>query len=191
MLAALLLPLSALAIDVAHETTLVSSQPPLQGKGGGRGGNIAGRNGGTATFENNDWDYCTPSTPCTFGKGDCDSDADCVGTLHCEHDVRGRNIPGLDTSTIASVVDVCYTTPPADRAKKPWKQKWASHGPYWGAPANCHCNHQTCQSVLPNNASLKKKRTKWIKLCRQDACCGCAICDNNDRRGHGFTAPTP
>ena len=30
-----------------------------------------------------DWDCCTSQSPCGIGKGDCDTDSDCSGTLKC------------------------------------------------------------------------------------------------------------
>jgi hypothetical protein len=47
--------------------------------------------------------FCSPGTPCLEGAGDCDSDADCVGTLRCSQD-KG-SLYGCPSST-----DICVAT---------------------------------------------------------------------------------
>ncbi len=44
---------------------------------------------GCAAFNksNIDWELCTPECPCSYGEGDCDVNADCVGDLVCGQNV--------------------------------------------------------------------------------------------------------
>lgn len=37
-----------------------------------------------------DWSFCTAECPCDLGQGDCDSDADCLGTLVCRTDMAAQ-----------------------------------------------------------------------------------------------------
>ncbi len=49
-----------------------------------------------------DWSLCTPDCPCSFGEGDCDTDADCIGDLVC-----GQNVSGSFLGYSQSDVDLC------------------------------------------------------------------------------------
>eukprot|EP00092_Neocalanus_flemingeri_P056790 GFUD01067371.1.p1 GENE.GFUD01067371.1~~GFUD01067371.1.p1 ORF type:complete len:257 (-),score=47.34 GFUD01067371.1:217-987(-) len=44
------------------------------------------RNHGPGSGTSSDWSYCSNSSPCTAGHGDCDSDAQCAGSLTCGQD---------------------------------------------------------------------------------------------------------
>ena len=45
---------------------------------------IISRGPGTGTGL--DWSFCSYSSPCTAGHGDCDSDSQCAGSLQCGRD---------------------------------------------------------------------------------------------------------
>lgn len=55
---------------------------------------------GGASVPQGDWDFCSPTNPCSNGQGDCDSDADCKQGLTCTSDVG-------PTFGLAKGVDVC------------------------------------------------------------------------------------
>ena len=49
------------------------------------------------------WDFCTEERPCDVGEGDCDRDAECVGTAVC-----GRNNCNNELGTdVSSNMDCC------------------------------------------------------------------------------------
>ena len=43
-----------------------------------------------------DWSLCTPNTPCLNGKGDCDNNSDCKGSLVCGNNNCESGTSGLD-----------------------------------------------------------------------------------------------
>jgi len=53
-----------------------------------------------------DWDYCTPTSKCTEGQGDCDSDIDCASGLTCGEDNCRAFHP-----TARKGADCCYDKP--------------------------------------------------------------------------------
>ena len=56
---------------------------------------------------------CTPSSPCSVGGADCDSDADCAGSLLCFQRDSGEAVPGVDIpASMPGWYDICYD--PAD-----------------------------------------------------------------------------
>jgi hypothetical protein len=56
---------------------------------------------------NGDYDFCSTSSPCSEGEGDCDSDAECVSGTECVHDVGA----GYGH---ASNVDMCEAVGPVN-----------------------------------------------------------------------------
>ena len=54
---------------------------------------------------NYDNSCCTPDKPCGAGKGDCDSDDDCIGSLVCGTDNCGE---GYDATIGIADADCCY-----------------------------------------------------------------------------------
>jgi len=52
-------------------------------------------------------DACSPSSPCEDGKSDCDSNADCQGSLICWQRSSGETREGYNVSAIGDDRDVC------------------------------------------------------------------------------------
>ena len=68
---------------------------------------------------------CTASSPCGVGQGDCDSDADCQGSLKCFQTDSGASVPGIDTASLMAIGDPthdwCYD-PAWDGEMRAWNK---------------------------------------------------------------------
>ena len=63
-------------------------------------GMVEGLAYGASSVPQGDWDFCSPTNPCSNGQGDCDSDADCQQGLTCTSNVG-------PTFGWAKGIDVC------------------------------------------------------------------------------------
>jgi len=82
-------------------------------------------------------DYCTDSSPCAAGKGDCDSNSQCQSGLTCVNDVGAKY-------GWRSVVDVCESTSGGTPGSNDYCR---DYGPCPAGKGDCDSNAE-CQSGL-------------------------------------------
>ena len=100
------------------------------------------------------WDFCTEERPCDVGEGDCDRDAECVGTAVC-----GRNNCNDEFGTdVSSNMDCC-------RENRLMDWNWCTNNLCEEGEGDCDSDDQ-CKGDLvcgEDNCSLDSKKD----CCRQ------------------------
>lgn len=139
---------------------------------------------GAASVPPGDWDFCSPTNPCSSGQGDCDSNDDCKQGLTCTSDVG-------PTFGLAKGVDVCIGI--EDQATSNSNSSGDSaNNELYGGPTNSPTGGSSSSGSFLDTfydsspqTNPSSSNSEWTCPYFEGHHSYCAVCEADDANGDG------